>query len=236
MNAGIDVFSDSGFKVAGSDYANLVLYGKYTLTVQGGEYIIFSTGEKYYWDAYAVVPVDGSVVRFFRANFEVVEQGGLARVPRDRVGQQITCYTFGPVIPSATSFGLEVWDENGKQTFNTARKFLKLKGFFYDPSNYMLDFQVGNARYPSVNTGLGAGTHAWSTGNSRYFYRQTQFAEGFTDQFESVLGVRVNDSGIYSNLAMQFGGTNRVNGFVGYGNHVPQTGPITVLVADVAGY
>lgn len=235
MNVAIELLSEGGFKLAGTDFANLVLYEKYTLPVQGGEYLILAGGSIAYWDAYAIVPEDGSVIRFYRADFHVVEQGGKARVAEEHIGKTIECYSFGPVIPADIRKGLELFTPDGIQTLNTARRFLRLKGVHADPRNYMLDFQVGSSSYPSMDTGFGSGRYAWSTGNSRYFYRRTQFSSGFTDEYEAVLAVRVNDLGIYSNQALQFGATKRTNGWGGYGNHVPQTGPISILVANVSG-
>lgn len=236
MNTGFEVFNERGFKIIGSDYANLVYYGKLMLTVQAGAMI---SGIP--WDAYATLPPNDSTLRFYRASFPCVEQAGLVRAPKGFIGAQIECYMFGPVKPAATSYGLELYTPDGALTFNTARPFLRLLGVHVDPRNAMLDFQVGNGSYPPQDTGLRGQKLAWTVGNARYFYRRTQFTgnskypNGFTDEFEAILAVSVADSGEYRNMAIQYGPTRRTSGWVGYGSHVPPTGPIRILVADVAG-
>ena len=42
MSIGIEAFNEKGFKIFGTDYANLVHYGKTVLTVVGGSYIIIA--------------------------------------------------------------------------------------------------------------------------------------------------------------------------------------------------
>ncbi|MGY2237446.1 hypothetical protein ACW9ID_20725 [Pseudomonas gingeri] len=238
MNAGFEGFNENGFKIFGSDYANLVHYGTTTLTVGGGQYNVIAN-TVVYWDAYAVIPNDGSFVRFYRADFPVVEQGGVVRAPTTNIGGTIVCYSFGPALSSSagSNEGLEVYDSAGNLTFNTTRPFLKLVGVGLDPSASLLGFKYGYS-YPARAMGLMAPKVAWSVGNPRYIYLQQQFIRGssrFTDAFEYILGCRVDDNGVYSNYAMQYGPTRRMSGWVGTTDHVPATGAIRVLVADVSG-
>lgn len=235
--AEVGVYNEAGFQIASTEHVNLVLYNKYLLPIVGG---VVAPGFPGFYDAYALLPPDdGGTIRFYKARGQTVEQGDKVRINPVYVGETIECYSFGPLIPDNAKYGLELYDDQGNRTFGTARPFLRLRAVHVDPRNYMLDFQTGNASYPPEDLGIGPGNYAWTTGNSRYFYRMTQFVgDGgapFTDEWESILAVGVNVNGVYNNLALQFGGVRRTSGYNGYGNHVPQTGPITILVADVEG-
>ncbi|MFJ3153755.1 hypothetical protein ACIPIX_06385 [Pseudomonas protegens] len=234
MNVGFESFNQKGFKIIGTDYANLVHYGTKTLTVFGGQYLVTAAGQRIYWDAYAAIPDDGSVIRFYRADFPVVEQGGVVRAPTGNIGGSIICYSFGPVVKSNAGEGVEVYGSTGDLTFNTAKPFLKLVGVYADGRASLLGFKYGFS-YPAQATGLKAPKVAWSVGNARYIYLQQQFSNGSTDSFEYILGCRVDDAGVYSNYAMQYGATIRRSGWNGTYDHVPPTGAIRILVADVSG-
>lgn len=234
MSIGIEAFNEKGFKIFGTDYANLVHYGKTVLTVVGGSYIIIAK-TVVYWDAYAAVPNDGSTVRFYRAAFPVVEQGGLVRAPVANIGQTIECYSFGPVQPLAKSKqGIELYSANETVTFNSALPFLKLVGMHQDPRAGLLG--ISNAySYPEQYTGLTAPKVAWSVGSPRYICRKQMFSNGRTDTFEYILACRVEDNGRYTNYATQYGPTSPQSGWLGNSDHVPPTGNIRILVADVSG-
>ncbi|WP_148046843.1 hypothetical protein [Pseudomonas poae] len=234
MSVGIEAFNEKGFKIFGTDYANLVHYGTTTLTVVGGTYSIIAN-TVVYWDAYAAVPNDGSTVRFYRANFPVVEQGGLVRAPIPNIGQKIECYSFGPVKPSSkSSQGIEVYAPDGTVTFNSGLPFLKLVGMHQDSRASLLGIS-GPYSYAEQYTDLTATKVAWSVGSPRYICRQQMFSNGRTDTFEYILACRMEDNGRYTNYATQYGPTYSKSGWVGNANHVPPTGNIRILVADVSG-
>lgn len=234
---GFEAFNEQGFKIIGSDYANLVFYGRTDVQVVGGQSQRSSTGQIHYWDAYAYAPNDGATLRFYRAQFPVVEQGGLIRAPTGNIGGVVECYAFGPPLPAQANSGLEVYHPDGRLMFNTARPFLKLAGVHADHNAGLLSFKHGYS-YPAAWTGITAGKIAWAVAAPRYIYVKQQFggSRKFTDEFEYIVACRVADNGYYHNYACQFGATNRINGWVGTYDHVPGTGPIKVLCADVSAF
>lgn len=234
MSVGIEAFNEKEFKIFGTDYTNLVHYSTTKLKVVGGSSIIIAD-TLIYRDAYAAVPNDQATVRFYRADFPVVEQGGLVRAPVANIGGTIECYSFGPVKTLEKSvLGIQVFAPDGTITFNTAGPFLKLVGMHQDSRAYLLGISDAYS-YPEQSTELVAPKVAWSVGNPRYIYRKQMFNNGKTDTFEYILACRIEDSGRYTNYATQYGPTVRQSGWVGNADHVPPTGDIRILVADVSG-
>lgn len=222
---GFEVYNNAGYKIAGSDFANLVFYGKVTFTAT--------------YPASAAPTMEGAVLRFYAVQdgTPLVEQGGRLWVGIDSA--VVTCYFFGPVKPAAAHEGLEIYRADGALMFNTARPFLKLAGVIVDPRDSVLGFKYGSS-YPALATGVVAPKIAWSVASPRYFYVRQQFSgnynypNGFTDLYEYILGAHVSADGVLTTGTISYS-HHRYSGWVGTATHVPPTGAVRILVADVSG-
>lgn len=140
--SGFEAFNQNGFKIAGSDYPNLVFYGKGKLTLSA--YNMYGNGfDGAGYIGYAALPTDGATLRFYRSPVPVVErQGALwGQTP----GHEVEYFAFGPVRASG-SMGLDVFGPDEKLKFSTSSPFLQLAGVFIDgsgPSRSSYGLQTG---------------------------------------------------------------------------------------------
>lgn len=173
MAGGFEVFGLNGFKMGGTDFANLVLYGKTVLTT--GAFSVLGPGfdGSQYIGAVAV-PKDGSVLRFYRpvsGDSHFLEQDG--KLFSVNPGSQFECYSFGPAVVSGGNEGIEFYRESDQAlTFSATKPFLKLAGVFVDPTQHGVPEDP--AAYPySVSTVFreGGRKFAYQFSNAHYHYR-----------------------------------------------------------------
>jgi len=167
---GFEVFNSAGYKIAGSDYPNLVFYGKGTLVTQN--FNINGPGFNFaMYQGSAGVPDDGSTLRFYRSlgGHRMVEQG--KRIFSDIVGASFEYYSFGPVLPDAGKSGLEVFSDKGVLKFSTVKPFLKLLGVFVDPHPTIVGMDPPSAYQYQTEFVEGARKLAFQFSNAHYHYR-----------------------------------------------------------------
>jgi len=129
--AGFEAFNAQGYKVAGSDYPNLVFYGKGTLSLVA--YNIFGAGfDGAQYIGWAALPDDGATLRFYRSPVPVVENRGALWGAAS--GNTVEYFAFGPARV-AGSGGLEVYGSDQVLKFSTATQFLPLAGLFVDSTS-----------------------------------------------------------------------------------------------------
>ncbi|MCF5233097.1 MULTISPECIES: hypothetical protein [unclassified Pseudomonas] len=193
---GFEVFNQAGFKIAGSDYPNLVLYGKTTLVTQNFNV----NGPGFNFVSYvgsAVVPDDKSTLRFYRspAGHKLVEQGG--RIFSDVVGASFECYSFGPALPDSASSGLEIRDQAGGVKFSTGQPFLKLVGVYVDTHPAVATEDLPPPYQYQTAYVEGARKLAFQFSNAHYYYRLVRTNTGKSASYNSVRIASVTSSGLY---------------------------------------
>lgn len=234
--SGFEVFNDAGFKIAGSDFPNLVFYGKHELVTTnwningpgfGGEDFIGS----------APIPADGAVIRFYRplSGHHLVEQDG--RIFSEAAGARFECYSFGPVVADPSIRGLELYSSSGVLTFNTSRPFLKLAGVFIDPTQVSVPDIP--APYPyTVSTPFSEGGRklAFQFSNAHYFYRLVRpSGRPYNVSYNTVRVAQIGSDGVFHCRYI-----NKYQWTHGFAHsrvrEIPnKEAPQRVLVADVTG-
>ncbi|WP_417480470.1 hypothetical protein [Maricaulis maris] len=177
--AGFEIYNDAGYKIAGNDYPNLVLYGKGQLTTT--DFNINGPGfDGRSYIGSAVVPDDGGTVRFYRSisGHHMVEQGG--RIFSESRGALFEYYSFGPVVADESSGGFELYREDGQLMFCTSRPFLRLAGVYVDtrkPDNPEVMNQSGYAFTAKTAFAQGTRKFAFQFSNAHLQYRLYRFAD-----------------------------------------------------------
>lgn len=233
---GFEVFNESGFKIGGTDFVNLVLYGKTILITQQFNVLGPGFGGEQFIGGVAV-PNNGSVIRFYRSlnNDHFLEQNGM--LFSENVGSRFECYSFGPAVVSGGNDGLEFFREvDGVCTFSATQPFLKLIGVFIDPTN--VDVPSNGGRYPyTVATPFAEGSRRFACqfSNAHYFYQLVRpVGQSFNSSYNYVRMARLSDgvfSCCYVNKYMWTHGWShsRVR-------EVPnRSAPQRMLIADVTG-
>lgn len=238
MTVGFEVFNEDGYKIAGNDLANLCFYGKGRINVPAG--------------GVAVPMAPGGIFNFYKSSAPIVIRGGVIQLVNMQapagswsyysVAGWLEYWSFGPVSPSGdgATRGLEIYNNDGVMTFNTARPFLKLMGSvdIWGDSSY-------NAGRTTVYSPFSQeipyrGNTAFAVGNTRVYWTSTQFINPqsgnlFTDTRRGVRGIHIDANGNFSSSVLATG-TQRYSGRQGNYNYSPNGGtPITMLVADVSG-
>lgn len=195
---GFEVFNDQGFKIAGSDFPNLVLYSKVTLTttkwnVAGPGFDLPSHIGS------AVIPNDGATLRFYRSinSGYLVEQGG--RIFSGQAGDMFECYSFGPVVADPAPGGVEIYAPDGRLTFSTSRPFLRLAGVFVDPTPTFVPDLPGIYPY-SVQTAFAEGERqfAYQFSNAHYHYRLVRpSGRSYNASYNSVRVAQLTPGGLF---------------------------------------
>lgn len=230
MTIGFEIYNDSGFQIAGSDFANLCFYGKGVISVP-------TTG--------AAIPMaPGGTFNFYRSSHPIVILAGRIYTVASGVyigietAGTVEYWSFGPVSPAAVNVGIEIYNAYGGLTFNTARSFLKVKGrvdVYTDSSQP----QGRTVVYTPFNTDSGLrGDMAYTIGNARVYWTSTQLAQGssfFTDTRRYLRAMRLRNDGICEFVSLQTG-FRRFSGRTGNFNYSPNgAAPMTMMVADVSG-
>ncbi|AZC16677.1 hypothetical protein [Pseudomonas sp. CMR5c] len=125
---GFEVFNQDGFKIAGSDYPNLVFYQKGTLYLSQYNMLGNGFGGVQYIGV-AALPDDGATLRFYRSPVPIVENRGA--IWGSSHGHTVEYFSFGPARSLSTQ-GLEVIDDNKDIRFSTSSPCLALAGVFID--------------------------------------------------------------------------------------------------------
>lgn len=187
---GFEAFNEQGFKVAGSDYPNLVFYGKGTLHLSA--YSILGSGfEGVHNIGYASLPNDGATLRFYRSAIPVVENRGA--LWGSAPGYAVDYYSFGPVRTSSGQ-GLEVVGEDGKLKFSTSTPFLNLAGVFIDGNG---PSQSGYSMQTSFNQ-LGR-TYAATLANGHCFFQLVRpLGRPYNASYEYQRMACLSPAGVYS--------------------------------------
>lgn len=239
MTVGFEVFNKDGYKIAGNDLANLCFYGKGRINVPAGG---------------AAVPMaPGGIFNFYKSSHPMIIIGGVIRLVNMNapsgsnanysIAGWVEYWSFGPVSrpDGDTSLGLEIYNESGMMTFNTARPFLKLVGsldVYRDNSRWvtkrLIAYEPFSEEIPTK------GNHAFAIGNTRVYWTSTQFINPqsgrlFTDTWRSVRAIHIDANGNFSSSVL-LTAQQRLSGSQGNYNYSPNgSTPITMLIADVSG-
>lgn len=233
MTVGFEVFNDQGYKIAGNDLPNLCFYGKGRVNVPR--------------EGLPRPMAPGGVMNFYRSQYPLIEIAGRLYLSASSGTQGsagwVDYWSFGPVSPpdTVTSYGLEIYAEDGTLTFNTARPFLRLLGrAAITRDHYVVVTQQGWRSYLDFTEPLGfqGAALAFAIGNTRVYWTSQQFVGGgrvFTDTYRFVRGMHIDSSGRFAAATMNTG-VARYSGSQGNFNYSPNgAAPLTMLVADVSG-
>lgn len=235
MTVGFEVFNDQGYKIAGNDLPNLCFYGKGRVNVPR--------------EGLPRPMAPGGVMNFYRSQYPLIEIGGRLFLSAGSGTQGsagwVDYWSFGPVSPPdiVTSYGLEIYAEDGTLTFNTARPFLKLLGrAAITRDHYEVITKQGWRSYLDFTEPLGfqGGSLAFAIGNTRVYWTSQQFVDPqrgrvFTDAYRFVRGMHIDTAGRFASATLNTAVT-RYSGSTGNFNYSPNgAAPLTMLVADVSG-
>jgi hypothetical protein len=239
MTVGFEVFNNDGYKIAGSDLANLCFYGKGRINVPAGG---------------AAVPMaPGGIFNFYKSSAPMVVRGGAIQLvsmnaPNGSLADYsvagwVEYWSFGPVSPSSdgATLGFEIYNDNGMMTFSTARPFLKLIGNIdVHKDNYSWYSKRLITYLPFSQQIPEKGDFAFAIGNTRVYWTSTQFINPqkgylFTDTWRGVRGMHIDANGNFSSSVL-LTAMRRFDGSQGNFNYSPNgSAPITMLIADVSG-
>lgn len=175
MTAGIEVYSELGYKVADSNDPSLVYYGKSTVVT--GNYNVLGSGFSGSLNigAVAVPAMPGKILTFYKTNGEpFVEQGGVIFTPS--AGVVIECFHYGAAVQGGLNYGLEVFDPNGMLTFSTASPYLKVVGVFVDTVPASVPSSMPTATWLQYSLGTSFAEpsgkkYAYQFSNAHYYYQ-----------------------------------------------------------------
>ena len=231
---GFEVFNNAGYKIVGSDYANLCFYGKGSVqSLQNG--------------GVPLPNVPGAVMYFFRSPRPMVVWNGAIHVQNFDLyaGVYLTPYpveywAFGPPTIAGGTSGFELYGDDGKLKFSTSRPFLKLLSLQSVQQDAM--HWIGRqAFYDDFSVQLPvSGDIAFAPGNQRVYWTSRQginpqSGNTTTDVRRFLRMSTLSRSGVaaFSTIQTQF---NQFSGLQGNFNYSPNGGaPMTFLVADVSG-
>lgn len=241
MTVGFEAFNGDGFKIAGSDFANLCFYGKGTLQIA-------TTGQTGLIDK-PYVP--GATVYFYRSPRPLGYLNGKLQVDvfDDYSGYYYPGYVveywgFGPPQPlSGVRDGIEIYNEAGGLTFNNARPFLKPLGLVQVARDVYRTLGRNNQRYYddfTEQTSYANANLAFMPLDTRIYWTAGQFINPqsgatFTDVRRYLRLMTINTNGLASFSCVQ---TNyiRYGGLTGNFNYCPNANvPIGMLIATMEG-
>ncbi|WQN26148.1 hypothetical protein ULE26_12870 [Stutzerimonas stutzeri] len=233
---GFEFFTDDGYKIAGSDFANLCLYGKGTIHCPTG--------------GVAVPMAPGGTVNFYRSQYPLLEIAGKLRMASPGqwngswwygggpIAGWVEYWSFGPPTLAAAPDGLEMYEESGALKFSSARPFLRVLGRV-EVAGDSYQSADGTRIYKPLSAATGfSGVNAFALGSTRAYWTSAQITDGgswWTDTWRHVRGMHLAADGSFFSSTIQTG-QQRFAGGTGNFNRSPNgAAPMTLLVADVSG-
>ena len=224
----IEAYSEAGYKIFGTDFANLCFYGKGRVAAD--------------YNGVPAPMAPGGTFNFYRSSGPMYERAGFIHVSSAPGKGWIEYWSFGPVSPAPFTGGLEVYGPDGELKFNTARPLLKMLGrvdIWED--KYWVATKQGMRSYLAFDIQTEhRGDIAFAIGNTRVYVTSQQFVNPqrgtwFTDQYRSVRRMHLDQAGLWrSDVANT--SVHRFSGGQGNYNYSPNgAAALTMLVADVSG-
>lgn len=241
MAYGFELFNNTGYKVGGSDYANLVFYQKTRITTTAYSFSGLSGSFPQLVIGSAPVPFVGTL-RVYRSisGHRCMEQNG--RIFSDTIGAVFDCYSFGPVFDNGSNVGIQVFDALGQLTFNAESPYLKLVGVFTDPTPVQVPIAqngVTNGLPYTVQTPYVEGNkqYAYMLGNSHFYYFR-KIQGGTTQVIDQVMAriAQLRPDGVFDTIfSNQWIWENPKADEVFINEIANKTAPMRLMVVDVTG-